>query len=175
MSFINAQLDLGSLPGAEEIKLQPVNKAYLHLLRTEWLISSLFLSIVIALLIAFIPEIRSTKWWLVLAIGGIAIILFYIFFQEKSFPYLAFAVRDQDVIYRKGWLIQRIKICPYNRVQNCTIQSGPLERRWKLASLILYTAGSQGADLTIPGLLQDEAEQLRQFILSKINGTATTI
>ncbi len=87
---------------------------------------------------------------------------------------MAFAVRDHDVIFQKGWLIRSIKICPFNRIQNCSIQSGPLERKWGLASLTLYTAGSTGADMRIPGLKQDEAERLRQYILSKINGAIET-
>ncbi|MEJ7911605.1 MAG: PH domain-containing protein [Chitinophagaceae bacterium] len=84
---------------------------------------------------------------------------------------MAYALREHDVIYQKGWLVKSTKVCPFNRVQNCSIQSGPLERRWGLASLVLYTAGSEGADMRIPGLLQNDAESLRQFILSKINGT----
>ncbi len=171
MSFINTEVELSHLPVAEEVILQPINKTYLELLRIEWLISSLFISVVVLALIIFIPELRLSGWWLLLAGGGVAAILSYFLLQEKSFPYQAFAVREHDVIYRKGWFVQSTKICPFNRVQNCSIQSGVLERKWGLASLILYTAGSEGADMRIPGLLQTEAEQLRQFILSKINGT----
>ena len=171
MSFINTEVELSDLPLAEEVILQPINKTYLKLLRTQWLISSFFLSAVVVSLIVFIPELRTSNWWLLLAGGAFAIILFQFLLQEKSFPYLAFALRQHDVIFRKGWLVQTTKICPFNRVQNCSIQSGVLERKWRLASLILYTAGTEGADMRIPGLQQTEAEQLRQFILSKINGT----
>ena len=171
MSFINTEVELSDLPLAEEVILHPINETYLKLLRTQWLIFSFFLSAVAVSLIVFIPELRTFKWMLLLAGGAFAIILFQLLLQEKSFPYRAFAVRQHDVIFRKGWLVQTIKICPFNRVQNCSIQSGVLERKWGLASLILYTAGTEGADMRIPGLQQTEAEQLRQFILSKINGT----
>jgi membrane protein YdbS with pleckstrin-like domain len=89
--------------------------------------------------------------------------------QEKSFPYRKFAVREKDVIYEKGWILRTTTICPFNRIQNCSVQSGPWERKFKLASLLVYTAGTQGADVRIPGLQQDEAEQLRHFILDKIH------
>jgi len=174
MPFINTELNLKSLPAAEKVELNPVHPLYLKLLRLEWLITSVFLCTAVALLIFFIPEIRYTIWSFILLLAALLIILPYYFLLQKSFPYMAFAIRDHDVIYQKGWLIRSIKICPFNRIQNCSIQSGPLERKWGLASLTLYTAGSTGADMRIPGLKQDEADRLRQYILSKINGAIET-
>jgi membrane protein YdbS with pleckstrin-like domain len=174
MSFINTELDLRSLPLAEEVQLNPVHQSYLKLLRIEWLITSAFLCSTVAALIFFIPEIRYTIWAFILLVVALLIIFPYYFLLQKSFPYMAFAVRDHDVIYQRGWLIRSVKVCPFNRIQNCSIQSGPLERKWKLASLTLYTAGTSGGDMRIPGLMQDEAERLRQYILSKINGAGAT-
>ena len=101
--------------------------------------------------------------------GVVLFLTFYYFLQEKTFPYRAYAVREQDVLYQKGWIIRSLKVCPFNRIQNCSVQSGPLERRFGLASLTLFTAGSSGADLRIHGLTQTEADNLRQFILSRIH------
>ena len=81
-------------------------------------------------------------------------------------------VREHDVVYQKGWLLRTLKVCPFNRIQNCTVQTGPLERRWGLASLTLYTAGTGGADLRIPGLTHEEATTLQQAILTRINAHA---
>ncbi len=170
MTFINAEVDVTLLPAAEELTLQPVQKKYLKVLRLEWALTAVFLAGSIALLLLFIPQLRSLWWWIALVFTSVFIIAAYYIVQQKSFSYLAYAVRDRDVIYRRGWLVRSTKVCPYNRVQNCSIQSGPLERRWGLASLQLYTAGSEGADMRIPGLALHEAEGLRQFILSKING-----
>jgi membrane protein YdbS with pleckstrin-like domain len=173
MLFINSEIDLTTLPAVEAISLKPVAKTYLRLLRVEWLITALILAVIVTLLIVFIPSLRQGYHWLWLVVSYLLLMLTFLFFLEKNFPYKAFAVRDHDVIYQKGWLIRKTKICPYNRIQNCSLQSGPLERKYKLASLILYTAGSEGADMRIPGLAKEEAEQLRHFILGRINGTTT--
>jgi membrane protein YdbS with pleckstrin-like domain len=93
----------------------------------------------------------------------------YLLLIEKRFPHMAYAVRDHDILYQSGWIVRTLKACPFNRVQNCSVRSGPLERQASLATLVLFTAGSEGADLRIPGLLQEEAESLRQFILTKIH------
>ena len=171
MSFINSDVDISLLPKVESVSLQKVHRSYLKLLRIEWLITSLFLVTATILVIVFIPGLRSSWWWTPLVLATLLFITGYYAAQEKSFSFIAYAVREHDVIHQRGWLVRSTKVCPYNRVQNCSIQSGPLERRSGLASLVLYTAGSEGADMRIPGLLQHEAEELRQFILSKINGT----
>jgi membrane protein YdbS with pleckstrin-like domain len=171
MSFINAPVDTASLPAAESIELHGVRTAYLKLLRVEWLITSVLLATTTILLLVLVPEARSPQWSVTLMAATLFIVFTYYYLQERSFPYTAYAVREHDVILQRGWLVRSTKICPYTRVQNCSIKSGPLERRWGLASLVLYTAGSEGADIRIPGLLQTDAEELRQFILSRINGT----
>jgi membrane protein YdbS with pleckstrin-like domain len=171
MSFVNSTVDPALLPHAAEVALIGVQPSYRKLLRTEWAITSLFLVVCAVLVIVFTPEARTIGGLLLTIGAALLIIIFYYYVQERSFPFIAYAVREHDVMFRSGWLVRSIKVCPYNRVQNCSIKSGPLERRWGLASLVLYTAGSEGADMRIPGLLQQEAEDLRQFILSSINGT----
>lgn len=171
MTFINAEIDLAALPAFEAVTLRPITQTYRRLLRVEWLITTLVLAIGTILLIVFFPNLKTDYKWIGLVAAYVVLMAMYYFLQEKAFFYKAFAVREHDVIYQRGWLVRKIKFCPYSRIQNCSLQSGPLERKYGLASLMLYTAGSQGADLRIPGLQKEEAEQLRHFILSRINGT----
>jgi membrane protein YdbS with pleckstrin-like domain len=170
MVFTNSEVDISSLPAAEHAELKPVNRKYLTLLRIEWLLTSVVLLGIAITVISLITPLRNSYWWLLIAAGVLFLLALYFFVQEKSFPFIAYSVRDHDVIFRRGWLVRTIKVCPYNRIQNCSLHTGPLERRFGLASLTLFTAGSDGADLKIPGLTLDEAESLRQFILTKING-----
>lgn len=172
MSFINAEVDIESLPAAEAVSLIPVNKKYIRILRIEWLMAAVFLIAVGSALIIFIPELHNTRWWLLIVLVILLLLGPYFLFQEKGVSYKGHAVRKRDVISQKGWLVRSTKICPFNRVQNCSISSGPLERRYGLATLTLYTAGTDGADMRIPGLEKEEAENLRQFILNKIDEAA---
>ena len=169
MPFINSPVDTETLPMAEAVPLQPIHPNYKKILVTECILTTLVLAAVAIALILFIPLLRNSYGWMIIAGISLLISAFYFYSITQSFPVLAYAVRDRDVVYRKGWIIRTIKICPFNRVQNCSVQSGPLERRYGLASLIIYTAGSNGADMRIPGLLQEEADRLRYFILGKIH------
>jgi membrane protein YdbS with pleckstrin-like domain len=106
---------------------------------------------------------------MVLAFSALLLIFVHWFYLYKSFPLAGYALREKDVVYKRGWVIQSLRICPFNRIQNCTVQSGPIERRYGLASVIVYTAGSAGADMKIHGLKSEEADRLRQFILQQIH------
>lgn len=167
--FSNTEIDVRTLPLAEAVPLQPLHPKYLKLLRIEWIITAVVLIVAATLAMVFIPTFQRLPMAALLPAGVILFLLLYYVVQEKSFPFLAYAVREQDVLYQKGWIIRSLKVCPFNRIQNCTVQSGPLERKFGLASLTLFTAGSSGADLRIHGLTQTEADNLRQFILSRIH------
>ncbi|MBK7123972.1 MAG: PH domain-containing protein [Chitinophagaceae bacterium] len=52
------------------------------------------------------------------------------------------------------------KGCPAKRV-HVSVQSGPIERKFGLASISIYTAGSDEADLTIRGINTETAQQKR--------------
>lgn len=170
MSFINPEIDLSTLPAAEQMQLVPVQRSYLQLLRMEWMITAVLLVAIAAGLLFFIPSLRTSFWKTAITVAIAAGMVSYYLWQEKAFHYQAYAIREKDVAYQQGWLIRRLKICPYNRIQNCSVHTGPLERKFGLATLALFTAGSDGADVRIPGLAAEEAHRLREFILSQING-----
>ena len=167
MFFINSVINLSELPAAEEVTLKPIEKKYLSLLRIEWTITAIIILSIVGAVLYFIKPV--SPWHIIIPAFAVLLLAYYFIHQERSFNYLAYAVRDKDIISQKGWIIRSVKICPFNRVQNCTLNTGPLERKYGLASLSLYTAGSAGADMRINGLSQEEAETLRQFILNKIN------
>lgn len=174
MSFINAEVDVASLPAAENVSLRPVHPSYLKLLRIEWLITTAVLLLTATAAIVFIPVLKKSFWGIMIGATVIIFSAVYFLVQEKAFPFLRYAVREKDVIHQRGWLIRTLKICPFNRIQHCSVETGPLERKFGLASLTLYTAGAEGADLSLSGLPQDEADALRQYVLSKINGEPGT-
>ena len=169
MDFINSSIDVKNLPAIEKASLHAVHSSYKKILQVEWLIATIVLSLIAAAVILINPSFRHSYGWLIILSLLVLVCSSYYFAIQKSFPFLAYAVRERDVVHQKGWLVRRVKTCPFNRIQNCSVQSGPLERRYGLASLIVYTAGTNGADMRISGLVQEEADRLRYFILSSIH------
>ncbi len=167
MGFINSTVDLTQLPAAETLSFQSLQKNYRNVLLIEWAIVTTTL-LLAAVAFYFISQEKKSSYHLLIAGAVVIISSVYFLFQQKAFPLAGYAVRDFDVCYKSGWLTRSLRIIPFNRIQNCTVQSGPLERKYGVASLIIYTAGSDGGDVKIPGLLQQDADSLRQFILIKI-------
>lgn len=73
----------------------------------------------------------------------------------------SFAVRDSDVVIRRGVWWRVTSIVPHARIQHVDTTHGPLERRLGLSSVVLYTAGNVGSSIRIPGLPAAEADELR--------------
>jgi membrane protein YdbS with pleckstrin-like domain len=88
--------------------------------------------------------------------------------MRESFKRKAYAIREKDVLYRTGFIIRTLHVCPFNRIQHCSVHAGPIERQYGLASISLFTSGSEGSDLRIPGLTEGTAANIREFIMQKI-------
>ncbi|MDZ7745621.1 MAG: PH domain-containing protein [Halobacteriales archaeon] len=73
-----------------------------------------------------------------------------------------YAVEADSINLSRGVLTHVHTVVPFVRVQHVDVSRGPLERALGLSSVVVYTAGSRGADVTIPGLTPDRAERLQQ-------------
>ncbi len=73
-----------------------------------------------------------------------------------------FEVQSDALFLHRGVLTRVRTVVPYVRVQHVDTQRNPLERAIGVSRVVVYTAGSRGADVTIPGLLPDRAESLQE-------------
>ncbi len=168
MELLNDQVHIENLPRVENASLTPIEPSYRKVLRWEWLILSTILGIVIAILLYFVKPLQQMPRASLLIGGWVLVVAGWYWLQEKSFTTKAYAIREKDVIYRSGWIIQSTHTCPFNRIQHSAVTIGPLEKQYGLASLVLYTAGSSEADLRIRGLQETAAWTLKEWITKKI-------
>ena len=73
-----------------------------------------------------------------------------------------FEVRADSLYLVRGVLTRTDTSVPFVRVQHIDTRRGPVERAVGLASVVVYTAGTRGADITIPGLTPERAGALRE-------------
>ncbi|MBA4258324.1 PH domain-containing protein [Sediminibacterium sp.] len=168
VSQINQAISSAQIPKYSEVDLAPVETSYKKVLYISW---SFFFGLVISILLPIFYWIESLqKSWIVLSVIGTILlcIVVLIAFIEIGFKNLAWALRDKDIIFKKGWLFQSTYIIPFVKVQHCELLSGPIGRKFGLASIKLNTAASNDIDISINGLKQDTAEQLKAFIINKI-------
>jgi uncharacterized protein len=122
------------------------------------------------LVVLFLPKIARFGYrsWLFAGWGLIAAAVMGFDFWWRGREYRAWGFRlDERVLeIRSGVLVERTRLLPLSRLQHVDIRRGLFERRFGLASLILHTAGTHAASMTIPGLDADEAVRLRDHLVA---------
>lgn len=76
---------------------------------------------------------------------------------------------DEGLWLRQGRLWFRETRVPASRVQHVDIKHGPLERRFKLATLVVHTAAVQLSGITVRGLDQADAQRLRDALARQLD------
>ncbi|MBP1922071.1 membrane protein YdbS with pleckstrin-like domain [Halorubrum alkaliphilum] len=74
----------------------------------------------------------------------------------------SYEIREDALYLDRGVITQVRTTVPLVRIQHVDSRRGPVERGVGLASCVVYTAGSRGADVRIPGLTPDGASDLRE-------------
>ena len=165
-NFTNELIDITALPRYEAVKLNDLQPKYWNVILLN--IAAIFLIIGIALVIVvyFVEEIHSLAW-----LFGLVYFLFlgFTFLLSKiSFQKRGFAFRGHDVIYRSGILATNTMIIPYNRVQHVALHEGFISRYFDLARVEIFTAGGDSSDVSIPGIKKEQAEDIKQLLMGKI-------
>ena len=73
-----------------------------------------------------------------------------------------FELQNDALFLHRGVLTRVRTVVPYVRVQHVDTQRNPIERVIGLSRVVVYTAGSRGADVSIPGLRPDRADELQE-------------
>jgi membrane protein YdbS with pleckstrin-like domain len=84
---------------------------------------------------------------------------------ELHHRHLRYRVDETGVRIRRGvWWRQVISI-PTSRVQHTDVSQGPIQRSFELATLTVFTAGTEGASISLEGLEHGVARRLRDHLL----------
>lgn len=164
-SFTNSAIDIDSLPKFESIHFEMISKKYL---------TKNFVTLSIWLVVFGIGwEIfayNQPKFILNLGLG-LALLVFFIFGYINAFlaqKKYGYALREKDILYRRGYLVNKVTVIPFNRIQHVTTSQGLVEKFFKIARLKLFTAGGQGSDISIPGLSPQLADDLKEAVAKKL-------
>lgn len=78
---------------------------------------------------------------------------------------IGYILREDDLLFRRGIMFERIVAVPYGRLQLVDINRGPLLRALGLSTLKFVTA-SAATGVQLPGLKEADAEALRDRLVS---------
>jgi membrane protein YdbS with pleckstrin-like domain len=123
----------------------------------------LWTAIVAGVLTAFVTGLISAAGAPVV-LGGVALVVLFglgagwVTLRYRRWVY---QVREDSLYLERGVLVHRRTHLPYVRIQHVDTSRGPVERWLGLSTLVVYTAGSRGADVSVPGLKPEEASDLQ--------------
>ena len=88
---------------------------------------------------------------------------------KLGFKKRKYALREKDIIYSSGYIVNNTTTLPLNRIQHLEITRSFMARRLGLATLKIYSAGESGGDIAIKGLLNAIAEKQYAHLTSVLN------
>jgi membrane protein YdbS with pleckstrin-like domain len=91
----------------------------------------------------------------------VVLLLAGIGFAVLRYRLWGYEVRDDSLYLERGVFTRVRTVVPFVRIQHVDSARGPVERLLGLASTVVYTAGSRGADVRVPGLTSDGSDELQ--------------
>jgi membrane protein YdbS with pleckstrin-like domain len=77
---------------------------------------------------------------------------------------IGYALRDDDLVLRRGLMWQRFTAVPYGRLQLVDVNRGPLDRVLGMSELKFVTAAAS-SNIRIPGIPASQADELRDRLV----------
>lgn len=111
--------------------------------------------------------------WLMIPVAALGV-AWVVWVPDASYRHFTYQVGDVDVRVMHGWWTRRVAVVLHSRIQHVDTRQGPVERAMGLATVVIYTAGSVGAMVGIPGLAEAGAEALRDR-LAHLSGTEDAV
>jgi membrane protein YdbS with pleckstrin-like domain len=86
------------------------------------------------------------------------------------YRHLRYRVDSGGLTIRSGiWWRSDVRV-PRSRVQHTDVTQGPLERAHDIATLVVFTAGTEHARVSLDGLPADRAARIRDFLVESGEG-----
>lgn len=165
-NFTNVTLDTTALPRFEEVQYTPLHSDYWKVKLIGWFILLLLLGAVAAFLIVNDDEVAASQTQVIVGIAAVFAIM--LLFSRIGFKKTGFAFRTHDVLFRSGIIATNTIVIPYNRIQHVALHEGMLSRYFGLAKIQIFTAGGSSSDIEIPGIKKEQAENIKQLLMGKI-------
>ena len=106
-----------------------------------------------------------------LPIGGVIIgpvvtlaALLILFVPQRRFEARGYDMGQDRLRVVRGMMFRHDTVVPFGRVQHLDVEQGPLERVFGIARLVLHTAGTHNASVTLAGLGHQRALEMRETI-----------
>lgn len=172
-AFTNQPIATADLPRYETVTIKPVDLSYWYVILINVILVTIFIGGAAAFSLFAIVDSNPVVWTVLCVWVGFMIVQLIV--RRFAFRKRGYAVRERDVIYRRGVLSTITTIVPFNRIQHVSINEGVISRQLGLAQIQVFTAGGTAANLSISGLPKNEAERVKAYIMGRISQNGSVI
>ena len=150
---------------------QPLDPRFVPLERTSGLIATGTMSLGALMVLGMASLGGPLPARLILALGTAWLVasagLAWLSYQWPAVAYrhIAYTVEADGLQIRRGVFWRVVIDVPRSRVQHTDVSQGPLERRFGLGALAVYTAGTDHSRVDLGGLAHATALALRDHLL----------
>lgn len=148
---------------------QSVDRNYIKVLRAGFSIVHAMGLLATIIFIGLLPALPQSVGLVVIAVLVISYLWLFFVWAPRTCARIGYLVGEQDISLQKGFMFWKLISVSFNRIQHLEVRQGPIERAYGLATLVIFTAGTLGSDLQIPGLPRAIAQQLKAQLLQSIN------
>ncbi len=99
------------------------------------------------------------------AVAAVALGVFVYRWPAVAYRYTRYRVDSRGIEIARGVFWRTMTNVPRSRVQHTDVSQGPLERRYGLGTLVIYTAGTDHARVSLSGLDYATASTVREHLL----------
>jgi hypothetical protein len=150
----------------------PVDRRFVALQRVVGWIGSAVLALVSLIGLAIVVAVMRLPVPLALAgLGAWAVLVGAVAALGHAWPALehrrlSYRLDARGIEIRRGVLWREQIAVPRNRIQHTDVSQGPLERQFGLATLLVHTAGTEHARVSLPGLRHETALAIRDHLVA---------
>lgn len=146
------------------MQTEHIDRATIHVWRWQWTIATLLIAAAAAVVLFPLPH---SPW----IAAPVMLVLFgaLLAWQWPAIYYenLRYGVDATGIVIQRGVLWRSHIALPRVRIQHTDVSQGPLQRRYGVGTLKLYTAGSRHTMIELPGLAHHDAIALRDALLAE--------
>ena len=125
-----------------------------------------FAGLLIALFASFPPLVKPIIFAVLMVMTA-----FWTFWAswwpQMRYRYIRYRTDENGFTIRRGVLWRGVTSIPKARVQHTDVVQGPIQRRYGLARLVIHTAGTQDASVSLSGLSYEKALLIRDFLIER--------
>ncbi len=160
----NTQLTIEDITPIEDLNYEGVDPRY----RSVQIILTALLYLLFAAAALPLLLLDDILWFILAEAIIVVAMAVNLVIVSKAWTFKGYALRENDITYRSGVVFPKITTIPFSKMQQVSVKQNPISKIFRLYSVEVVNGAQAMASLTIPGLTNERANQIKSIVISKL-------